>query len=188
VTDAPIAQAIHPGTGTPPAWRVDLIALWLKAHGINPEQVSADDPITVLTVPMRPAADDSDGPWLIQVIVFSQYFTNPDGKREMNFLTGKPAVCQRTVPLHTPFPAVPTTDGEDRGQADREETQEPAQILVRHQGEEGVPDRHEGQSEERPGAGQTAWNESTAKGRTGRSDQEVSQPEEDRQEEVGGAR
>lgn len=142
MTDAPIAQTIHSGGGSPAEWRRGLIALWLAAHGVNADQVSADDPITVLTVPIpfRPDGAHGEGPWLIQVIAFSQYFTNADGKRELNLITRKPVVFQRTVPLHTPFPTDPTTDGGDRGQDDREEAQQAAE------------------------------------------------PEEDRQEEVGGAR
>ena len=116
MTDAPIAQAIHPGSGPPAGWRVQLIAQWLAAHGVNADQVAADDPITVLTVPIpfRPANADGEGPWLVQVIAFSEYFTNADGKRELNLITRKPVVFQRTVPLHTPFPTDPATDGEDR--------------------------------------------------------------------------
>lgn len=82
MTDAPIAQTIHPGSGPPAGWRVQLIGLWLAAHGVNADEVSADDPITVLTVPFRPPETAGEEPWLIQVICFSQYFTNADGKRE----------------------------------------------------------------------------------------------------------
>lgn len=109
MTDAPIAQRIHEGHGLPPAWRRKLIAEWLAAHDINPEHVSANEPITVLTVPDRPPVD-GEGPWPIQVIAFHQMYVRPDGAREVNFLTCKPVTFQRTVPLRVPFPASPTTD------------------------------------------------------------------------------
>jgi hypothetical protein len=102
---APIAYTVHDGHGVPPAWRRKLIAAWLTANDVNPDDVSASYPVTVLTVPFRPseAADDGE-PWMLQVIVLHQYYTRADGAKEQNLITRKPVVFQRTVPLKVPFP------------------------------------------------------------------------------------
>lgn len=189
MTDAPIAQTIHPGPGTgPPAgWRAQVIGLWLAAHGINADQVSADHPITVLAVPFQPPEAAGKQPWLIQVIVFWQYFTTADGKREPNMLTGQPVVFQRTVPLHTPFPAGLPTDGADRGEADREEAQQTAEEVVRPAGQEGLSDPRQGPRPGGPVQGGAARDESAAEEGPRRGHEAVPEPEEDRQEAVEGA-
>jgi hypothetical protein len=112
VTDAaPIAFTVHDGHGVPPAWRQQLIATWLTANDINPDDVSADHPISILTVPLRPAEAAGDGePWLIQVIVLHQYYTRPDGAKEQNLISHQPVVFQRTVPLKVAFPAHSATE------------------------------------------------------------------------------
>lgn len=109
---APVAQTVHPGNGVPPEWRRSLIAEWLTANGINPEDVSADDPITILAVPHAPAAPDG---WLLQVIVFTQYHRSAEGAHEQNLITRRLVSFQRTVPLKVPFPPEPSTGDEDRG-------------------------------------------------------------------------
>lgn len=114
MTAAPIAQTIHDGTGVPREWRRKLIVDWLTANGIRAEDVSANDPITVLAVPHAPA--DPDDRWLLQVIVFTQYHRTGDGSYDLNLITRRPVTFQRTVPLRVPFPPEPSTDGEeDRG-------------------------------------------------------------------------
>jgi hypothetical protein len=102
VTAAPIAVTVHDGRSPIPEDRQPLIAQWLTMNRVNPEQVSASHPISVLTVPFRPPSDDE--PWLIQVIVFHQHYVGPDGGRERNFLTHDAVCFQRTVPLNVPFP------------------------------------------------------------------------------------
>lgn len=103
---APIAYTVHDGHGVPPAWRRKLIAAWLTANDINPDDVAAFHPVSVLTVPFRPAETADDGePWLVQVIVLHQYYTRPDGAKEPNLITRRPVTFQRTVPLKVPFPA-----------------------------------------------------------------------------------
>ena len=125
---APIALTIHPGGGPPPTWRRSLIAEWLTANGINPTHVAADDPITVLTVPFRPPDADSEDPWLIQVIVFRQYYANAEGTYEQNLISRKAVTFQRTVPLTVPFPGEPTTTAEGTGHGQDEDRRKPEQV------------------------------------------------------------
>jgi hypothetical protein len=113
VTDAPIAYTVHDGRGTPPKWRLKLIAAWLTANDVDPGNVSADHPITVLTVPFRPEEAADGGPWQIQVIALHQHFVRPDGKKEQNLLTRRPVDFQRTIPLKVAFPPEPTTVEEE---------------------------------------------------------------------------
>lgn len=184
--NAPLAYTVHPG-GRPPTDQVrELLTRWLPANGINPNLVCAADPIHVLPVPYP--SGDGEGPWMVQVIVFHQQFEGPTGAPELDMITGRQVKFQRTVPLRVPFPTESLTDGEDHGQADRQAAQETPQDVVRHQEQEGVPDRHEGESDQRPGQGQDPWNEGTAKGSPGRGDEAVPEPEEDRPQEEVGAR
>lgn len=114
----PIAYTVHDGTGVPAGWRRKLIAEWLTANGIDPDQVAASYPIAVLTLPYRPPETADDGPWLIQVIVFHQYFAHPDGSREANLLNRQPVTFQRTVPLQTAFPPEPPSEGDQQEAGD----------------------------------------------------------------------
>jgi hypothetical protein len=116
VTDVPIAFTVHPGNGLPPAWRREMIVDWLAANGVNADRVAAEYPVTILTVPYRPDAD-TEGPWLIQVIVLTEYYVNPAGAREQNLITREPVTLQRTIPLRTPFP---TGSPDDEGTRDGE--------------------------------------------------------------------
>lgn len=109
MTDAPIALTVHDGHGMPPAWRRKLIAAWLTANDVNPDNVSADHPISVLTVPFRPAETADGGPWMLQVIVLHQYYVNANGAKEQDLIARKPVLFQRTVPLKVLFPPEPTT-------------------------------------------------------------------------------
>ncbi|MGP3737914.1 hypothetical protein ACTWJ9_33565 (plasmid) [Streptomyces sp. GDS52] len=130
MTDAPIALTVHPGGGVPPEWRRLLIVDWLTTNGINPADVSSDDPITVLTLPHTPS--DPDEPWLVQVIVLTQYHRNVYGVREQNLLTRRPVAFQRTVPLQEPFPT-DLPDGEDRGEEPQVEAVEEEQRPPEHE-------------------------------------------------------
>lgn len=122
---APTAYTAHDGHGTPPPWRRQLIAAWLTANDVDPDLVSAAHPVTVLTVPFRPAHTADQGePWQVQVIVLHQYYANPDGVKEQNLITRKPVTFQRTVPLKVPFPADTTDEGTTRGEAEGQAAQE----------------------------------------------------------------
>jgi len=149
-----LAVAVHNGSGPLPEHLTPLVTRWLKANRINPDQVSSAHPLTILTVPYGPGGDDDTG-WLMQIIVFHQFYVGPDGDRELDLLTRQTVCFQRTVPLAVAFPALSETDGEECAQADRQATQETAEEVVRPAGQEGVPHRHEGQGEERPGQGES---------------------------------
>jgi hypothetical protein len=103
VTDAPIALTVHNGHSAIPEEQQRLIGQWLAANRINPDQVSAGHPITVLTVPHQPPTYDGTQ-WLLQIIVFHQFYVGPDGAREIDFLTRQPVCFQRTVPLTVAYP------------------------------------------------------------------------------------
>jgi hypothetical protein len=186
VTDAPIAQTIHPGNGVPAGWRRELIAEWMTANGVDADNVSADHPITVLTVPYRNSTADGEGPWLIQVIAFTQYYRRPDGTREHDLISQRPVSFQRTVPLTVPFPTDPKTDGEDRGQADRQAAQEAPEVQVRPAGEAPVSDRYEIKGQERTGEGRAKRIEGHPEDHPRQGHQALSEPEEDRREEEVG--
>jgi len=191
MTDAPIALTVHPGGGVPALWRRKLIAEWLTANDVDPLQVSADDPITVLTVPFRSPEANGEDPWLIQVIVFRQYYLNEQGSKEQDLISRRAVDFQRTVPLAVPFPATSTTadEGTRHGQADRQAAEEAPEDRVRDQVAAEVPDPRQGSRQKCPGQGQTVRNESTAKEGPRRGHEAVPEPEEDRrkpQEEVGG--
>lgn len=106
MTNAPIALRIHDGTGSLPEEAQPLIVKWLRANRINPDQVSITHPVTVLTVPYGAGVED-DTDWLMQIIVFHQFYVGPDGDREMDLLTRQPVCFQRTVPLAVAFPTPP---------------------------------------------------------------------------------
>lgn len=110
MTDAPIALRIHDGHGSLPEEVQPLVAQWLRANRINPDQVSVQHPLTVLTVPYAPATEDGTS-WLVQIIVFHQFYVGPDGAREDDLLTHRPVCFQRTVPLTVAFPT-PTPAGD----------------------------------------------------------------------------
>lgn len=113
----PDAQSIHIGHGLPDWPRLKRIQEWLKANGIDPRVVAVNRPVYVL--PVQNGTIQGGVPWLIDVIVFHEYYENPGGHREQNMITREAVMFQRTVPLIVPFPTDPT-DGEDRGQADRQ--------------------------------------------------------------------
>lgn len=183
------AQTVHPGYGRPSETTRRRINAWLEANGIDPRLVLADRPIYVLAV----ANGTIQGglPWLIDVVVFHQYFEHPDGTRELNFITREAVSFQRTVPLQVPFPTDTATDDEGAhdGEADQQAAEEAAEVQVRAAREEGVSRGHEGESEERVGQGESARNEGPAEEGSRRRDQAVPQPEEVRraEEEVGEA-
>jgi hypothetical protein len=183
----PDAQTVHTGHGVPYPERQRRINAWLTANGIDPNLVVATRPVYVLALPN--GTINGGIPWLIDVIVFHQFYVNPNGARERDFIAGDAVMFQRTVPLQVPFP----TDSEDdegttHGEADREAAQEPPQEQVRDARETGVPHRHKVQGQERPRQGEPARNESTAEEGASRGHQAVPQPEEVRrgpEEEVG---
>jgi len=119
---APIAYAVHPGGDIPTGQHQQTLAAWLTANGINPNLVAAANPITVLPIPYEAQGDD--GPWMVQVIVFSQFYMREDGTKEHNLITRQPVTFQRTVLLRVPFPTGPTADGEDHGRTGRQAAQE----------------------------------------------------------------
>ena len=178
--NTPVALTVHDGHGTLPTERRQLIGEWLAANRINADQVSADHPVSVLTVPYQPPTDDGT-PWLLQIIVFHQFYVGPDGAREHDFLTRKPVTFQRTVPLTVPFPATPTTadEGSSHGQADSQAAQEAPEVLVRPTGEAQVPAGHEGQGPERLGEGGAERVEGNPEEDPRQGDEAVPQPEED---------
>lgn len=114
MTNAPIALRIHDGHGPVPDEVLPLVAHWLRANRINPDQVSVQHPITVLTVPY--ASDTEEAGWLLQIIVFHQFYVGPDGAREDNLLTHRPVTFERTVPLTVAFPNSPAADPDDTAQ------------------------------------------------------------------------
>lgn len=192
MTDAPTAYTVHDGRSRLPNWRRQLIAAWLTANDIRPEDVSADHAISVLTVPFRPEdLTDDGGPWLIQVIVLHQYYTRADGAKEQDLITRKAVTFQRTVPLKTPFPAEPPTadEGARHGQADRKAEEEAPEEVVRPAREEGVPDPRQGPRPVSSVPGEAARDEVSAEEGSGCGDEAVPRLEEDRrssEEEVGG--
>jgi hypothetical protein len=172
----------------PPESTRRRINAWLEANGIDPCLVLPQRPIYVLAV----ANGTIQGgiPWLIDTIVFHQYFEHPDGTRELNFITHEAVSFQRTVPLQVPFPTDPTTgdEGASDGEADQQAAEEATEVQVRAARQAGVPRGHEGQGEERAGQGESTRIESAAKEGTCRGHEAVPQPEEDQQrtqEEVG---
>jgi hypothetical protein len=183
VTDAPIALTAHDGRSQMPEWRQRLLGDWLTANRTNPGQISSEHPIQVLTVPYEPP--DGGTGWLIQIIVFHQFYVGPDGAREQDLLTRKLVTFQRTVPLIVPFPTAPATDGEDHGQADGQAPQEAAEEVVRPPREAQIPHTGQGSCEERTGEGSTERIEGNPEENPGQGHQAVPEPEEDRQEEVG---
>ncbi|WP_154686151.1 hypothetical protein [Streptomyces himastatinicus] len=172
------AQTVHSGHGVPSETTLWRINAWLEANGIDPCLVLAERPIYVLAV----ANGTIQGglPWLIDVIVFHQYYEHPDGTRELNFITHEAVSFQRTVPLQVPFPADPTTDDEGAidGEADQQAEEEAAEVQVRAARQAGVPRGHEGQSEERAGQGEPTRIEGAAEEGTRRGDEAVPEPEE----------
>jgi hypothetical protein len=115
---APLAYAVHPGGDIPTGQNQQTIAAWMTANGINPNLVAAVNPITVLPIPYEDQGD-GEGPWLVQMIVFSQFYMREDGTKDHNHLTRQPVTFQRTVPLRVPFPAAPMAEDspEDSNQA-----------------------------------------------------------------------
>ncbi|MFF0009591.1 hypothetical protein ACFYQT_40055 [Streptomyces tibetensis] len=109
----PDAHAVHTGHGLPDGPRLKRIQGWLTANGIDPRRVVARRPVYVLPVPN--GTIQGGLPWLIDVIVFHEYYENPEGNREQNFITNDAVMFQRTVPLKVPFPADPTTADEGTG-------------------------------------------------------------------------
>ncbi|MFE6412551.1 hypothetical protein ACFVOR_37090 [Streptomyces sp. NPDC057837] len=131
MTNAPIALTVHDGHGMPPNWRRELIAAWLTANDVDPNNVSPHHPISVLTVPFRPAETSDGGPWMLQVIVLHQYYVNANGAKEQDLITRKPVLFQRTVPLKVPFPPEPTTVGEGPRHGEEQEARpRPAEEAV----------------------------------------------------------
>jgi hypothetical protein len=193
VTTAPIAFTVHDGHSRLASWRRQLIAAWLTANDIRPDDVSTTHAITILTVPFRPPETTDDGePWLVQVISLRQYYVNHQGSKEQNLITRQPVTFHRTVPLKVPFPADTTTadEGTRHGEADRQEPEEAPQEVVRSAREEGVSDPRQGARTGSAVPGEAARNEGAAEDGSRRGDEAVPQPEEDRrrpEEEVGDA-
>ncbi|MER6092448.1 hypothetical protein [Streptomyces bluensis] len=179
----PDAQTVHPGHGIPHEDLRQRICTWLKANGINPEDVVATRPVYVLAVPN--GTIQGGLPWLIDVIVFHQFYRRSDGCIERDFINREAAMFQRTVPLTVPFPTDPTTDGEDHGQADSKAAQQAPQVQVRPAPEAGVSAGHQGEGEERPGQGVATRDEGTAEEGSGRGHEALSEPEEDQWQEDG---
>jgi hypothetical protein len=195
VTDAPIAYTVHDGRSRLPHWRRELIAAWLTANDIQPDDVSGNHPISILTVPFRPAPTADGGPWLIQVIVLHQYFIGTSGAKEQNLITREAVTFQRTVPLKTSFPADPTPD--DEGHPDGEEPEVEAveegqrppehkggpqgdeQQAVRAAETEEVQDRRSCSREERTGQGVGSRIAGAEEGGTEGRGAQVPEPEEE---------
>lgn len=116
VTNAPIALRIHDGGQSLPEDAEPIVAAWLRANRINPGQVSIHHPVSVLTVPA------SGGDFLMQVVVFHQYYIGPDGERELNFLTGEAVAFQRTVPMTVAYPQTPPAEQPPATQATTSDT------------------------------------------------------------------
>ena len=182
---APIAFTVHDGHGNPPAWRRKLIAAWLTSNDVNPDLVSAAHPVSVLTVPFRPAdATEGEGPWLIQVIVLHQYYVRGSGAKEQNLITRAPVTFQRTVPLKVPFPADSTIaeEGPRHGEADRQAAQETPEVRLRPSRETQVPHTGQGACEERVVPGRTERIEGDSKEDPRQGHPQVPQLEEDRRQ------
>ncbi|WP_193483277.1 hypothetical protein, partial [Streptomyces violaceus] len=179
---APTAFTVHDGHGRPPKWRRQLIAAWLTANDVNPDNVSADHAITVLTVPFRPEETADGGPWMLQVIVLHQYHVNANGSKEQNLITRKPVTFQRTVPLKVAFPPEPATvdEGSRHGQAESEAAEEAPEEVVRHPEQAQVSDPRQGARQKCAGQGQTVRNESAAEEGPCSGDEAIPEPEEDR--------
>jgi hypothetical protein len=120
---SPDAQTVHTGHGVPPNEQRLRINAWLEANGIDPQQVVANRPIYVLALPN--GVINGGVPWLIDVIVFHQFYERPDGVKERNFITQDAAMFQRTVPLRVPFQADLATADEDHTDGPREDTSSP---------------------------------------------------------------
>ena len=111
MSNAPIALTVHDGNGPLPDHLREVVPAWLRANRINPDQVSGQHPIHVLTLPYQ--QPDGEEGWMVQVIVFHQYYVGPDGQQEKNLLSGRLACFERTVPLTVAFPSLAPADGED---------------------------------------------------------------------------
>jgi hypothetical protein len=187
----PIAFIVWDGHGRLPAWRRKLIAAWLTANDINPDDACADRAITILTVPFRPAEAAGDGePWLIPVITLHQYYVNRHGAKEQNLITRQPVTFQRTVPLKVPFPAdTPTADeGARDGEAEGQAAQEAPQEVVRPAREAQISHTGQVACQERPGEGLTERIEGNSEEDPRQDHEEVPKPEEVQrrpEEEVG---
>ncbi|WP_045562744.1 hypothetical protein [Streptomyces sp. FxanaA7] len=115
----PDAQTVHPGHGVQTGEQRLRINAWLEANGIDPNKVVANRPIYVLALPN--GVINGGLPWLIDLIVFHEFYVRPDGAKERNFITGDAVMFQRTVPLQVPFPtdtgpaleAAPAEDEDD---------------------------------------------------------------------------
>lgn len=186
MTHSAIAQTIHDGSGRLPGWRRELIAEWLTAHGIRPKDVSADHPILILNMPYRDQSDEpsTEGQWAIQVVSFVQYIRNEEDDIAAHPGTGRPLTIQRTVPLQHAFPTDPTTDGEDHGEADREEAEQAAEEGFRDAQQAKISHNGQGSCSERVGQGVGSRNEGAEEGRSSSRDEAVPEPEEDKPEEA----
>lgn len=179
----PDSQSIHTGHGLPDWPRLKRIQEWLKANGIDPRLVAVNRPVYVL--PVQNGTIQGGVPWLIDVIVFHEYYEAPDGHRERDFITNEAVMFQRTVPLAVPFPTDSMTDGEDRGETDREAAEEAAEEGVRYPQQAQISDTGQSACEERARQGVGSWNEGAEEGGSSRRHEAVPEPEEDRREEVG---
>ena len=179
----PDAHTVHPGHGLPDGPRLRRIRQWLTANGIDPGRVAVNRPVYVLALPN--GTIQGGLPWLIDVIVFHEYYQNSEGHRERNFITGDAVMVQRTVPLQIPFPAEHTTadEGAVRGEADQQAAQEAPQEVVRPAPEEGLSDPRQSPCPSGPLEGEAARNEGAAEEGPRRGHEAVSEPEEDRRPE-----
>lgn len=194
----PDAQAVHLGYGLPDGPRLRRIQEWLKANGIAPRLVAVNRPVYVLPVPSGTTIQGGV-PWLIDVIVFHEYYENPDGRREQNLITREAVMFQRTVPLTVPFPPEFTTVDEGPRHGEEQEVrpveegqrppqhqgrpQEDEQQAVRPAATEAVQDRRSGPRPQRSGEGVGSRIAVAEEGRTEGRGAQVPQPEE---EEVAG--
>ena len=190
-------RMVHSG-GTLTGERRERIQQWLRANGIDPSPVSTTAPVFVLAVPDLGSFYPDTGPWLIQVIVFTQFHVNPNGSKEINYLTRDPVRYQRTVPLRVPFPTDDATGGEAHGQEQKVETVEEGERPPEHQGRPEADEREElrtaegqevqtGRSSscsERVGEGGATRHGAAEEGSPRSSGPQVSLPEEDRKEEI----
>jgi len=199
----PDAQSIHTGPGLPDWPRLKRIQEWLKANGIDPRLVAVSRPVYVL--PVQNGTIQGGVPWLIDVIVFHEYYENPGGHREQNMITREAVMYQRTVPLIVPFPAEPTTadEGTRHGEESQVEAVEEGQRPPQHEGgpqqdeqqavrpaeAEEVSNRRSPSRSQRSREGVDSRIAGTEEGRATGGDGQVSEPEEvGRQEEVEGDR
>lgn len=194
----PEAQSIHIGHGLPDWPRLKRIQEWLKTNGIDPRLVAVNRPVYVL--PVQNGTIQGGVPWLIDVIVFHEYYEHPNGTRERNFITDEAVMFQRTVPLAVPFPPDPETadegtcdDQEPEVEAVEEDQRSPEheggpqgdeQQAVRPAEAEEVQDGRSTSREERPGQGLGSRLAGAEEGRKEGRGAQVPQPEE---EEVGDA-